>query len=154
VNSPGITSKFEYQESPGICRTAWLTVSRINSNAAVIFRITDTEDSKWRVKNPGKPSDDGDYDWLTYLGTDGAQWHCKVHCEGKNERPNERIHTWFEDEKLPDFGNKDRDFIEIVDWEGGKWKVEIEDVHGPVGQPQFYLSKLGGVMNWLRHFID
>jgi hypothetical protein len=144
LNSPGTTDRFEYQESAGVNRTAWLTVSRINSNAAVIIRITDTVDSKWRVKNPAKANDDGDYDWLTYLGTDGAQWHCKVHCEGKSGPPNEWIHTWFEDEKLPNYGNKDRQFIEIVDWQGGNWKLEIQDVPGPVGQPHFYLSKLGG----------
>lgn len=143
MNQEGITDRFEYQESPGVNRTAWLTVSRINSNVSLPgVNITDTVDSKWRVKNPDKPHDDGDYSWLTYLGTDGAQWHCKVHCEGKGSPPNERINTWFEDEKLPGHGNKNRKFIEIVDWQGGKWKVEIQQVRAQQGRPHFRLSRL------------
>lgn len=150
MNSEGVHSSFTYLErsGAGFNRTAWLTnckvVLRANlpTGTPVSLRVVRTDDSKWKVREPsGRVSPDA-FDWLTYLGTNGTVYKARVKCEVSSGDPI-TIYTKFEEKSEDGRQHKDKiDTIEVVDWDGSKWKVEVLDVGAEEGQPEFRLTRL------------
>ncbi len=120
MNTAGITDRFEFQESPGINRIAWLTETR--------FTTFGTHDAQWLINvsnaTPG--------DWLTYLGTNDEQCRIAPH-----------IRVWGENEKANgDDHNEPQGWFDIRDWSGNAWHVEFQDVHNAPVAPIFKLTRV------------
>jgi hypothetical protein len=106
------------------------------------LRLLRTEDSRWKVKEPSGRVSDNSFSQLTYLGTNGTVYKSRVKCEVSGTDPI-KIYTKFEERSEDGKQHKDNiETIEIVDWDGSHWKVEVLDVQGEEGQPAFNLTKL------------
>lgn len=83
MNTNGRHSEFTYLERAGAAyqRTAYLTEAKV---VIQLGAIQATNDSKWKVREPSGRVSHVDFDWLTYLGTNGTVYRAKVHCEGSH----------------------------------------------------------------------
>ncbi len=126
-NKSGHTFSFEYQETTGVNRTARLTSTNIEISLGGIG--VHANDSQWQVLRQGESNWNGDFDWLTYLGTDGNPWETTVHCSAFGSD----ISISFES-KRADTGDGDNSTMRIVDWDGKQWTVVIDaDISNPTG---------------------
>jgi hypothetical protein len=130
-NQPGYQMKFDYQETPGVNRTAWATESRV--------AFPGQHDSEWMVKQPNRENPDGPYQWLTYQGTDAWTWKVRFHCESGGGAWGMNLH--FETERTNGDDNHDAQWIGILDWDGHPWKVFIDDHAQNPYTPQFRMER-------------
>ena len=131
-NQPGEHYSFDYQETPGVNRTASATESHV--------QFPGQHDSEWMVKQPNKPAADGPYSKLTHYGTDGSEWRVWFHCTSGGGSWG--MNLQFETERTDGQNNHKSQWIGIVDWDVSKWKVSIPDtVHVNPYTPKFILER-------------
>jgi hypothetical protein len=114
------TVEFEFQESPGVNRTAKTQGTNLVSGGS-----HRANNPWWFVKKPGGVWD-GPYEWLTYLGTDGNLW--KTRLRGSTVPISNEIILSFESQKLDGGGHNET--MEIVSWKGKKFHLTIDSVVG------------------------
>jgi len=111
-NRIGINTEIQYQESPGVYRTA-----KFDGVWQII--LIGTHDPEWQVQRKGETVWNGSFQWLKYLGTDGNIWITRTHAEQNDAH---HYHLWLES-KRPN-GDGDNPTFQFVDWSGKKWNVD------------------------------
>jgi hypothetical protein len=114
-----VVSSFQYQEAPGVFRTAKIENTR--------QRAFDWNDPGWFSLIPGQAEYGGAYDGLTYLGTDGGQWYTKIATAGGILGTNVKPGVEFKSQSSPRLGEGEGNVnptFAYVDWQGNKWLAE------------------------------